>query len=94
MFESGKSVHELWDTFKTELLQTVNDNVPSKMFKTNTATPWIRGKAKRVLRRKARIYRRARKLKTGHITVSVNETVSASLGKLNGPILIKPLMIA
>ena len=63
MFESGKSIHELWDTFRTELLQAINENVPSKMFKTNTATPWIRGKAKRVLRRKARVYRRARKTK-------------------------------
>ena len=63
MFESGKSIHELWDTFKTELLQTINENVPSKMFKTNDATPWIRGKAKSVLRHKARIYRRARKTK-------------------------------
>ena len=63
MFESGKSIHELWDTFMTELLKAINENVPSKMFKTNTATPWIRGRAKRVLRRKARIYRRARKTK-------------------------------
>ena len=46
-----------------DLLQTINENVSSKMFKTNTATPLIRGKAKRVLRRKARIYRRARKTK-------------------------------
>ena len=27
MFESGKSIHELWDTFKTELLQTINENI-------------------------------------------------------------------
>ena len=44
MFESCKCIHELRDTFKTELLQTINENVPSKMFKTNTATPWIREK--------------------------------------------------
>ena len=52
---SGSKIHDL--------LQTINENVPSKMFQTNTATPLIRGKAKRVLRRKAIICRRARKTK-------------------------------
>ena len=33
------------------------------MFRTNTSTPWIRGKSKRVLRRKARLYKRAKKTK-------------------------------
>ena len=61
MYETGKSIHELWNTFKTDLLQTINENIPSKMFRTNTSTPWIRGKAKRVLRRKARLYKRAKK---------------------------------
>ena len=63
MYEFGKSIHELWDTFKTDLMQTINENVPSKMFRSNTPTPWIRGKAKRVLRRKARLYKRAKKTK-------------------------------
>ena len=63
MYEFGKSIHELWDTFKTDLMQTINENVPSKMFRSNTSTPWIRGKAKRVLRRKARLYKRAKKTK-------------------------------
>ena len=63
MYNSEKSVHELWDTFKTGLLQTVNDYVPSKMFRTNSSTPWIRGKVKRALKRKARLYRKAKKTK-------------------------------
>ena len=33
MFETGKSIHELWNTFKTDLLQTINENIPSKMFR-------------------------------------------------------------
>ena len=80
MYEFGKSIHELWDTFKTDLMQTINENVPSKMFRSNTSTPWIRGKAKRVLRRKAR----PRKQKTGRVTVNVNVTVNANFVNRNG----------
>lgn len=59
--ENGITMKDLWETFKTSLMSSVNDNIPSKTFSGKKSLPWLNHKLKKMQRRKQRLYRQAKK---------------------------------
>ena len=61
MYNGGKSVHELWETFKTRLHHHMDESIPSKEIRSKHSNPWITYRERRLLRKKARLYKQAKK---------------------------------
>ncbi|KAK3091517.1 hypothetical protein FSP39_020434 [Pinctada imbricata] len=59
----GKSVNQLWDTFKTSLFKTMDNNIPNKELRAKHSVPWIKHKQRKIIKRKQRLYRQAKKTK-------------------------------
>ena len=57
----GNNVNILWNTFKTKLLESLEKNIPSKEIKGNKNIPWIRRKEKKMIKKKQRLYKQAKK---------------------------------
>ena len=58
---SHMSVNEMWVKFKTGFLEAVERFIPSKMTKTKYSLPWIDATIKRLMKRRQKLYLRARK---------------------------------
>ena len=58
---SHMSVNEMWVNFKTGFLEAVERFIPSKMTKTKYSLPWIDATIKRLMKRRQKLYLRARK---------------------------------
>ena len=63
MVKLKDSLEEIWTTFKTEIQNAMDTFIPSKTFKKNNTVPWFNRKLKRMCRRKARLYKHAKKSK-------------------------------
>ena len=61
LYKNGSSVHHLWHIFKTDLMKAIDANIPSRMKTLKHSVPWITRDVKRVLRCKARLYKKARR---------------------------------
>ena len=57
--QKGANVHQLWDTFKKDLFETMDKNIPNKEIRSRNSIPWIKPKHRRMLRKKQRLYRQA-----------------------------------
>ncbi|KAK3097032.1 hypothetical protein FSP39_005743 [Pinctada imbricata] len=55
------SVQQLWSTFKADLFKTMDANIPNKEIRSRNNIPWIKHKHKKMLKRKQRLYKQARK---------------------------------
>ena len=58
---SHMSVNDMWVIFKSEVLAAIERFIPSKMTKTKYSSPWIDSSIKRLIKRRDRLYFRARK---------------------------------
>ena len=58
---SHMSVNEMWVKFKTGYLEAVERFIPTKMTKTKYSLPWIGVLIKRLMKRRQKLYLRARK---------------------------------
>ena len=58
--KAGKDVEQLWSTFKKSLLSSINANIPTYIHKNTTSLPWINVKIKRILKKKKRLFKKAR----------------------------------
>ena len=58
---SHMSVNEMWVKFKTGFLEAVERFIPSKITKTKYSLPWIDATIKRLMKRRQKLYLRARK---------------------------------
>ena len=56
-------INTLWDTFKKECITAINMYVPTKTTTTRFSQPWCNRNIRRLARRKARAYKKARKSK-------------------------------
>ena len=57
------TVDEMWNMFKTEINNSVEKNVPSKFVKGNYSPPWLNRKLRNKLRKKAKLYKKAKSSK-------------------------------
>ena len=61
--EAGDNVNALWDLFKSLLDQAIETHIPSKNIQTNNKLPWMNSYLKRLIRKKTRLHRQAKKSK-------------------------------
>ena len=54
-------VNEMWNEFKTVLLNAVNKFIPSKMTKGKLGYPWIDSRIRALIRKKEKLYHKARR---------------------------------
>ena len=57
---SPHSVDENWSFFSKNFLQILNDHVPTKTLSRRTHLPWMSAPLKRLIRKKQRVYNKAR----------------------------------
>ena len=55
------SVNDMWVSFKSEVIAAIERFIPSKMTKTKYSSRWIDSSMKRLIKRRDRLYFRARK---------------------------------
>ena len=60
MYKKGNNIHELWETFKVELLKQC---IPSRNIKSKHSVPWLKHRERKLLKKKQRLYRQAKKTK-------------------------------
>ena len=65
MQEYTESVEEMWNSFKSAIASVVDKYVPSKMSSTRQTHPWVNTNLRRLMRRKQRAHRKARKTGKG-----------------------------
>ena len=58
---SHLSVNDMWVSFKSEVLAAIERFIPSKVTKTKYSLPWIDTSIKRLIRKRDKLYFRARK---------------------------------
>jgi hypothetical protein len=63
LYSDGADVDRMWCTFKEAIKTTVNKHVPSKTIGKKTRIPWLTQETKRLLRKKKRLFRQAKKTK-------------------------------
>ena len=62
---ASSTVEDLWDTFKTGIAQSMDKNIPTKVCKNRTSLSWYNRGLKKMVRRKARLYKHAKNLTSG-----------------------------
>ena len=57
----SSTVEDLWDSFKSGIGKTMDRNIPTKVCNNRKSLPWYNRDLKRMVRRKSRLYKHARK---------------------------------
>ena len=60
LYNDGADIVELWETFKTSILQSIAKYVPSKTSKPMGQLPWFNRDLRRLLRQKQKLYNKAK----------------------------------
>ena len=58
---SSNSIESDWNSFKNAISETMDRNIPKKTVKSKADTPWMTNKIKRMIRKKKRLYKKAKK---------------------------------
>ena len=58
---SHMSVNDMWVSFKSEVIAAIERFIPTKMTKTKYSLPWIDSSIRRLIRKREKLYFRARK---------------------------------
>ena len=66
---SHMSVNDMWVKFKTGFVEAVERFIPSKMTKTKYSVPWIDATIKRLVKKRHKLYLRARKSKDSDVKI-------------------------
>ena len=66
---SHMSVNDMWVKFKTSFVEAVERFIPSKMTKTKYSVPWIDLTIKRLVKKRNKLYLRARKSKDPDVKI-------------------------
>ena len=61
---SGATVNDTWETFKNGILNSMDQNIPTRLSSLRTTLPWVNRSIKKMLRRKQRLYKQAKKNNT------------------------------
>lgn len=63
LIENGSNINDVWEKFKTSIINSMDKNIPSFQTNSKSKTPWINGKIKKMLRKKQRLYSKAKRTK-------------------------------
>ena len=58
---SSSTIEDLWCSFKSGIEQSMDRNIPTKVCKNRKSLPWYNRNLKRMVRRKSRLYKHAKK---------------------------------
>ena len=61
---SEHTVDKNWDFFKSRLKQAADNHIPKKQVKSNRRLPWITTPIRRMMRKRERLFQKARKSKS------------------------------
>ena len=75
---SHMSVNDMWVSFKSEFLEAIERFIPTKMTKTKYSLPWIDHSIKRLIRKREKLYFRARKSSSPDIENHYKRTVQST----------------
>ena len=67
LFTHSDNVLDLWNFIKTEFCKIIENNVPTKFSSSKFHQPWINTETKRLIRRKNRWFRKAKKSNSPHV---------------------------
>ena len=70
---SSNSVEENWNEFKNALFKSMDNHIPKKTIKGKVDVPWMTNKVKRLIKKKKRLYKKARKLKDSNSTKAFHD---------------------
>ena len=86
---SHLSVNDMWVSLKSEVLAAIERFIPSKMTKTKYSLPWIDNSIKRLIRKRDKLYFRARKSSSPDIKshykrfrAHVQKTIKTHIGSI------------
>ena len=60
---SSRIVEQNWNFIHESILQIVKDHIPAKQISTSSRLPWMTSQLKRLIKRKQRLYKRAKRFK-------------------------------
>ena len=60
---SSRTVEQNWNFIHESILQIVKDHIPTKQISTSSHLPWMTSQLKRLIKRKQRLYKRAKRFK-------------------------------
>ena len=60
-YSAGEDVNTLWEIFKSSLNNSIDKHIPTFKFKAKHSLPWLSPRLKKLLKRKHRLYKKARK---------------------------------
>jgi len=63
MKENNKDINTLWETFKSTIMSLIDKNIPSRLSKSKRDYPWINRDLKKMMKKKAKLYKKAKKTK-------------------------------
>ena len=89
--QGDQSVEDLWNFFTAKLLNSIKENIPSKMMSERWNIPWMTNSVRRMIRKKQRLYnkaKRTRKEEDWKMFKSLRKAIKAELTKAhNGYVL-------
>ena len=59
--EHKEDIEHVWTFFKSSLFKILDDNIPSRIMKGKKSLPWFSHSLKRMVKRKKRLYKKAKK---------------------------------
>ena len=60
---SSRTVEQNWNFIHESILQIIKDHIPAKQISTSSRLPWMTSQLKRLIKRKQRLYKRAKRFK-------------------------------
>lgn len=63
----NRTIHQNWKSLKDHIFTTMDSHVPSKMSKSRSDLPWLTTSLKRIIRRKNKLYAKAKKSKNSEL---------------------------
>ena len=80
-YNTGACTESLWSTFKNTLTESIDKHIPSKMSYSLCNLPWLNGKLHRQLKRKRRLYKKAKETNNWTIYKFIPKTCRRSMRK-------------
>ena len=65
MAKSTATIDEVWEHFKKGIIDSMNRHIPTRLSSPRNTLPWIDKKIRKMLKRKLRLYKQAKRITTG-----------------------------
>ena len=80
-YNTGACTESLWSTFKNTLTESIDKHIPSKLSSSRCNLPWLNGKLHLLLKRKRRLYKKAKETNNWTNYIFIQKTCRRSMRK-------------